>query len=379
MALTKIWAGSSQTDATTTAGDYSVADNWEPISLVNATYRWLASGSGSNEYYLDLAGGGDPGIAEPANVQEVVSGVRTNMTADTAGSLAAGEWDYADNDTLGYSTIYVRLTGSTDPDASDTKHVTMTAIPATGDDVVIPAQSSQDISSGLKQSGVAIADFIVASGYTGTIGTDEDYLEIDPNRFEYHGGGIAYIDIGSANINALITDSGQAATGLYGINLLGSNIAKVSVEGGQVAIAPRAGDTSTVADVQAKGTNVFVSEGVALTNFYSHQGENTVACAATKVECFGGVLTTTGSGVITTMNANGGQVIHGSTGTLGTLNINSSSGSVDLRGNRLSRTVTTVNHDSGSLSVGSEFVTITTYNEGPNLTGDYTISVTPDV
>jgi hypothetical protein len=79
----------------------------------NATYRWTASGSGTNEYYLELAAGGNPGFAEPTKFYQGA----TARTAGTAGALANLEWDYADNDTLGYSTIYYRL-DSGDPDST---------------------------------------------------------------------------------------------------------------------------------------------------------------------------------------------------------------------------------------------------------------------
>ena len=32
--------------------------------LTSATYKWTASGSGTNEYYCELAGGGDPSITD---------------------------------------------------------------------------------------------------------------------------------------------------------------------------------------------------------------------------------------------------------------------------------------------------------------------------
>jgi len=83
-----------------------------PSSIRNSTYKWTASGSGTNEYYLELTDGGDPSVDEPVNVYED----STAMTIGTMGSLSAGEWDYGDNDTLGYNTIYVRLTDSADPD-----------------------------------------------------------------------------------------------------------------------------------------------------------------------------------------------------------------------------------------------------------------------
>jgi len=82
-------------------------------SIRNSSYQWTASGSGTDEYYLEASGGGDPSISEPGAVTED----GTCMAEGTVGSLAAGAWDYGDNDTLGYNTIYVRLTVGGDPDA----------------------------------------------------------------------------------------------------------------------------------------------------------------------------------------------------------------------------------------------------------------------
>ena len=84
------------------------------ISIVNATYEWIASGSGTSEYYLRLtATHGDPGIPYPA----VIEGNKAVITRGTPGSLAADRWGYGDNDSLGYSTIYMRTSGSADPDS----------------------------------------------------------------------------------------------------------------------------------------------------------------------------------------------------------------------------------------------------------------------
>lgn len=82
-------------------------------SLRNTTYQWTASGAGTNEYYCDLSGGGDPSLTEPTQVN--ING--SSATQGTLGSLAAGEWGWGDNDTLGYNTVYVRLTGGGDPDS----------------------------------------------------------------------------------------------------------------------------------------------------------------------------------------------------------------------------------------------------------------------
>jgi hypothetical protein len=88
-------------------------------SLRNTAWRWVASGSGTNEYYLELAAGGNPGFSEPATVYDFT----TSLTNGTLGALTAGQWDYGDNDTLGFSTIYVRLSDGADPDSRSANSV----------------------------------------------------------------------------------------------------------------------------------------------------------------------------------------------------------------------------------------------------------------
>lgn len=84
------------------------------LSLVNSNFRWVASGSGTSEYYLQRASGSlDPQVPK----LEVLNENSSPMTEGTIGSLSAGEFDYGDNDGLGYSTVYVRLADSTDPDS----------------------------------------------------------------------------------------------------------------------------------------------------------------------------------------------------------------------------------------------------------------------
>jgi hypothetical protein len=71
-------------------------------SIRNATYRWVVSGSGTNEYYLELAAGGDPGFSDPTKFYDFA----TERTKGTLGALTANQWGYGDNDSLGFSTIY---------------------------------------------------------------------------------------------------------------------------------------------------------------------------------------------------------------------------------------------------------------------------------
>ena len=87
----------------------------EAVTIRNSEYLWTLSGSGTTEYYLRTAASGDPGILEPKTV--IING--TPRQEGTLGSLAANRWGYGDNDSLGYSTIYVRITpsaGAGDPD-----------------------------------------------------------------------------------------------------------------------------------------------------------------------------------------------------------------------------------------------------------------------
>lgn len=114
------------TAAATVSADTS--GNWESgkfvtlvwNSYVSSAWSWTASGSGTNEYYLRTAASGDPGFTtKPAGI--LIDG--SDATEGTVGSLAAGEWDYGDNDTLGYNTVYVRLSDGTDPDTKDDGYI----------------------------------------------------------------------------------------------------------------------------------------------------------------------------------------------------------------------------------------------------------------
>jgi hypothetical protein len=82
--------------------------------LTSATYKWTASGSGTNEYHLELAAGGNPSLSEPRTL--VLDGTNCGVKGKL-GSLADHKWGWGDNDTLGYNTVYFR-DDTADPDAS---------------------------------------------------------------------------------------------------------------------------------------------------------------------------------------------------------------------------------------------------------------------
>lgn len=100
-------------------------DNGES-PVVGGAWEWLLSANGTNEYYLTRAGS----ISQPSQRKpDVVLENNVAMTRGTTGSLAAGEWNWADNDELGYKTVYVRLSDGADPDSKADGYVKVDSTP----------------------------------------------------------------------------------------------------------------------------------------------------------------------------------------------------------------------------------------------------------
>lgn len=79
---------------------------------------WTLSSQGTNEYYYNQT---DVKF-EPLKVLENNS----DMNEGVIGSLSVGEWAWGDNDSLGYNTIYVRLSDNTDPDTKTSGYLKCT-------------------------------------------------------------------------------------------------------------------------------------------------------------------------------------------------------------------------------------------------------------
>jgi len=83
-------------------------------------WKWtLSAGGVGNEYYLEKLAGGDPEIIEPTHYYQgwpYSSGFSGYLDKGTIGNLIIGEWNWGDNDGLGFDTIYVRLLNDVDPD-----------------------------------------------------------------------------------------------------------------------------------------------------------------------------------------------------------------------------------------------------------------------
>lgn len=82
-------------------------------SIRTTNLRWILSAAGAGIYYVELAAGGNPALADPSGVLQ--NGGQMARSATSA--LQPGYFWYGDADTLGFSTVYVRLHDSTDPDS----------------------------------------------------------------------------------------------------------------------------------------------------------------------------------------------------------------------------------------------------------------------
>lgn len=102
-----IEAGNEYMRFLTESGQVKVVDPIDDTDFVHlSTYKWFESANGFDEWYCALPDGTDPSIEEPNKFYEQSS----LLSGGVIGSLFRGEWAFADNDSLGFNTIYVRLT-----------------------------------------------------------------------------------------------------------------------------------------------------------------------------------------------------------------------------------------------------------------------------
>jgi hypothetical protein len=349
-ALKKRWTGA-------VSSVYTLETNWAPISLRSPVYKWTVSGSGTSEYYLELIGGGNPGISIPPAGGIYLNGA--SVSSQSLGSLTAAHYGYGDNDTLGYSTIYVRTSGSVDPDTLALDYVQLYQIPVATDHVRIPAGTVAI--TGVDQSSVAIGDFVVEDGYTGTIGSATLPLSIDPDLFDYSGGGAAYIN----SIGAIAHDVRKTvatAPGTMGLYLTLTAGTTLTVSGGTVGLAMLHGQTSSCTTVRVTSSSaiLWLGKGVTNTTSYMAKGKLYQNCAGTNANIWGGTFTSDEIGAITNVNAYGtAKLILNSTGTVAVLTMDATfTGIVDLTQSSEARTYSSIVQKGGTLLVDKDLVTV---------------------
>jgi hypothetical protein len=248
-----------------TTGDLSLVTNWQQDNVRTAAFSWTVSGSGTNEYYLRTAANASPGfVSQPAAVY--ING--SSATEGTVGSLSAGQWDYGDNDTLGYNTIYVRLSDGANPNTKAAGFVKFNQVPQTGENVIIPA-SSGAISSNTDYSATTLGTVTVEKSTANRAhGSATSPIRLKCTGFIFDGGGqtSAYYDLTDSAILAEIRGTASVAAGLYGLYLAGTAVTIADLQGGSVGLGVLPGQpfTCTTA-VRTRGSSVRAAIGSACT------------------------------------------------------------------------------------------------------------------
>lgn len=250
-------------------------------------------------------------------------------------------------------------------------------VPLAADDVIL-TDSAQNIDQDLDQSAVALTSFTIHTSYTGLIGSETVFLQIDPGILNINsapsggttGAGSSRInlDLGDEpqivtihNGNTSATDSNRTA-----IRLLANDTATdIFVRGGHVSIADEPDDTSSVRLVSVANALsgvtqpvVSISEGTTIVTLTTNSGTVTLGAGATTVNANGGTLTINGSGAITTLNIRKGTVYANSTGLITT--VNAIRGTISFTRNTQTRTVTNLNLSKGAtVTLDKDIVTLT--------------------
>ena len=282
------------------------------------------------------------------------------------------------------------------------------AVPA-NDDVIVLRDSDMNIAWGLDGLSTTGHTLQINQSYTGRIGldwrgvatsadgqtTDTDapeyrpiYWTLDILRLEIGehsgigdpgGSQRCMIDNDRASASQTVifrTNNNGSETGKPPVRLKFAHAnADIDVRSGVVGVAVDIpGETSTIGDVVVRAGQVILGEGVTLTNWTQHGGNNRVNLGAATLTLglvHGGSLSLDGDQAVTTLRVTGGEVDSNTTGTIST--VTHEGGLVDYTRSAESRTVT--NHQlfrGATLRTDDDVVTITNLLE-PD--GPSTISV----
>lgn len=306
-----------------------------------------------------LDGGGN--VPEFAEITAQVSGAILSLIADVKG-VPFDNPDLTTDSEAGDLGSWSTVTGSEGPNHWDTAANWDTdTVPATGDTVVIPAESS-DILHGLDQSAVTLAALQIEQGYTGRIGLPElnasggydeyrgTYLQIGVTALTI-GGGTGQgsqrikIDLGSVQSTVNILNSGIAEF-TPAILLKGTHASNViNITKGSLGVAYLPGETSAVATIrigyisnQANDAMVILGPGVTLTSLEQSGGVLTVQSATTSILQAGGTLNVL-AGAHAAILQDGGACFYSSTGTLTLAKVGNAS-TLDLSRDMRGKTIT---------------------------------------
>lgn len=251
-------------------------------------------------------------------------------------------------------------TDSTDPTAFDAAaNWSGSTLPGSGDTVVFSPTYNNACTKNVDQGTTAYGEIVVEPGFTQQIGNATDPLKCTPGKFEYHGGGIIYADLGAASIPVVVTNSGSGAGGTYGVYLEGT-ITTVSVSGGKVAVASFPGDSATITTVRQSGGTVLLGAGSSSpTTVTVNGGSFTTKVSAATVNVYKGTFTTGEAAAITTkLNAYGGNLNLSGSGTIADLLLDGNA-EIDFTKSGVARTVSAIKNNGGAISYDPGVITFT--------------------
>lgn len=356
-----------------TTGNLTLVTNWRRIDVRTAAWSWAASGSGTGEFYLRTAANGDPGfVAQPTAVY--ING--SSAAEATVGSLAVGQWDYADNDTLGYSTIYVRVTGDVNPNTLAAGYVKFNQTPQNGEDVTISASSGAITSNTAGLAGKTIRRWIVEKSVANRAhGSITDPIRIDPDVFIFEGGGqtSAYYDLTSAAIPIEIRSTASVAADLFGLYLAAAAVTLADLQGGSIGLGVIPGQPFTcTTGVRTRGSAVRALIGInstvplleSLSGTIDH--ENSIA----NIEVDGGLVRTKVAGAVSgVVTVNSGTWYDQSSGTKASVVENG--GTIDVTQGGGNRTWSAFTPNGGTLRDDADSLTISSITR-PTAAGTHT-------
>lgn len=266
------------------------------------------------------------------------------------------------------------------PDWDNTAAWSLGAVPTAGDTVIIPGDVSVSIVTNVDQSGLDLALLVTDQGYVGDIGASGAPLKIAADKVVHRGIGTLYYYSGEGTATQA-TDWIELDTD-GGAHIDGINITRITAEKGVITFAATMGNVSTndstnsvltdqieVAHRNNRASDVRLTDNAACKASTGTMriagGQVTTAGAVPIMEIAGGIVTHNDGTAIATLMMTGGYLYYNSTSTLVTAHV--FAGAVlDLSGNSLVKTITTLNvYAGGKVIMDENLVTITNKNIQP--------------
>ncbi len=257
-------------------------------------------------------------------------------------------------------------------------------VPIAGDDVYFK-EGAENVNVNINQSAILLTSFHVEKGYTGLMGLQETFLQIqtpllyigdNPTLTTINGSQRVNIDVGSVTACDIFVNS----SALTAIDIAKTPIRLLSTHAssqlfqtdGLVSVADDPASSSLLLLVDISGGTLTFGEALTLVTLTA-RGSATVNVQdnVTTVNIFDGTITFNLEAAVVTMNIEGGTVIYDASGTITTANI--VGGILDYTNATDPRALTTLNYggDGAEIRYDSSLITVGTVN----IAADFPITI----